>query len=70
MISRAFVGYTKPQVQRCVSCGAEFLAPIEDTSCELPDGGIVYYCDPVLKCPNCDENQFGYAWNKEFMGLL
>lgn len=64
-----YTGHTKPEIRQCTSCGKEFLAPIEDSICHLPDGGIVSYPDPILECPLCDQNQFGYYLNKEFMDI-
>ena len=63
-------GYTKPEVQKCVSCSREFLAPVEDSMCVLPCGSIVSYPDPVLECPLCDESGFGEYMNKDFMPEL
>ena len=51
----------------CLHCGRDFLAPIPNTDCHLPDGGIVCYRDPVLECPICDDNRFGSSWNMDFM---
>lgn len=62
--------YTKPVVKQCVECNREFLAPIEGTTYELADGGLMSYSHPVLKCPLCDEKRFGEYLNKDFMADL
>ena len=51
-------GYTKSVIKNCVNCRKEFLAPLEETNCILPDDKIVYYQDPILECPFRDERQF------------
>ena len=63
-------GYTKPVIKNCVTCQKEFLAPLEETDCILPDDTIVYYRDPILECPLCDERQFGFQLNLDFMPEL
>lgn len=62
--------HSKPVEKECVQCHHPFLAPVEDTICDLPDGTSVSYCDPVLKCPLCDEQQFGAYMNKDFLPEL
>ena len=51
----------------CGRCGLPFLAPPPDTICDLPDGNCVSYCEPVIFCPLCDDNQFGFSWNEDFL---
>ena len=36
-------GHTTPVVEKCVTCQLPFLAPIADTICDLPGGGVVSY---------------------------
>ena len=64
------IGHTKPEVTNCVRCARQFLAPIEDTICDLPDGSSVAYSEPITLCPLCDDNQFGAFMNKDFMPEL
>ena len=64
------IGQTKPIVKMCVDCQHEFLSPMEGTTCKMPDGTLVSYSEPILKCPLCYENQFGTFLNKDFMPEL
>ena len=63
-------GYTKPVIKNCVTCQKEFHPPLEGTYCILPDDKIVYYQDPIPECPLCDESQFGFQLNLDFMPEL
>ena len=54
--------------RECMECSSRFLAPPANTTCYLPDGGIVCYKDETNLCPNCDDNMFGMEWNKDFKG--
>ena len=58
-------GKTDAIKQPCEQCGTEFFTFIPDTLCKMPDGTVVFYQDPQMECPNCDEAQFGWKWNKE-----
>ena len=61
-----YIGKTVPQETSCNSCGRSFLAPVPNTMCHLPDGGVVCYANPITDCPLCD-NLFGTTWNVDFM---
>ena len=43
----------------CIDCGRDYRTYVPDTACHLPDGGIVTYSEPQLKCPACDDQCFG-----------
>ena len=60
---------TVPVIKYCTRCNKQFLAQVEDSICDLPDGSAVAYCDPTVLCPLYDDNQFGWYLNERFMNL-
>ena len=59
--------YTKAVKRECVTCHRVFLAQLEDTPCEIPDGTLIMVQEYVDMCPLCEDNQYGKTWNLYFM---
>ncbi len=57
----------KPVIRVCVECHENFIAPVQNKSCEMPDGSLVRRSDYIDKCPICDDNFFGITWNLYYM---
>ena len=61
-------GYTNTVIKIVLTVKRSFLyLYAEETDCILPNDTIVYYQDPNLECPLCDERQFGFQLNLDFM---
>ena len=57
-------------IQSCRRCSRPYRTYVPDTICDLPDGGCVYYSDPQLFCPLCDDNRYGEFMNKDLFPEL
>lgn len=44
-------------------CGRQFYSYIPDTLCTMPNGTIVYYQQPQVLCPLCDDYEWGWQFN-------
>ena len=44
-------------------CGRQFYNFIPDTLCTMPDGTVVYYQQPQVLCPLCDDYEWGWQFN-------
>ena len=51
---------TKAKVSACQGCARDFYTYIPDTDCKMPDGSTLFYQDPQLLCPLCDDQEFGW----------
>ena len=69
VFSAVNIGRTVPVIKYCTRCNKQFLAQVEDSICDLPDGSAIAYCDPTVLCPLYDDNQFGWYLNERFMNL-
>ena len=54
---------TKAKVASCQGCGKNFYTYIPDTNCLMPDGSSLFYQEPQLLCPLCDDHEFGWWYN-------
>ena len=62
------VGRDSKAVKReCIDCHRWFIAPVQDKSCEMPDGSFIRRNDYVDTCPICDDDAYGLPWNLYFM---
>lgn len=53
---------TKAVISMC-PCGRQFYNFIPDTLCTMPNGTIVFYQQPQVLCPLCDDYEWGWQYN-------
>ena len=61
--TNCFIECTQAIIALCIECGRKYRTYVPDSICSLPNGGLVSYKEPQLKCPMCDEGGYGDFMN-------